>query len=171
GGSSFLGLGPTKPRGYAPAAGEDCTPFNPEQTRVANTDGTWRLGDFAHHLANFQADRENALRAMALIGYYHFDEECFVTRETPAMLYWKRAGLIPKEGRPGEACIPIDPAAVKAEIRDGEWSVVAGFAILLDFGDDKTAAEHAVSVIRTYKLNRQCFAGPVTTALQYWLSQ
>ncbi|MEJ0040778.1 MAG: hypothetical protein WDM81_00490 [Rhizomicrobium sp.] len=53
GGSSVIGIGPRLPAGYEPPAGEDCTPFNPTQVRASNTDGTWRLGDFSHRLANF----------------------------------------------------------------------------------------------------------------------
>ncbi len=171
GSSSFIGIGPRQPEGYEPAAGEDCTPFNPTQVRASNTDGTWRLGDFSHRLANFGPSQERALRALGVLNVYHFDEECFVTREAPAMLYWKRAGLIPKESVGGEVCIGVDPAAVKAEKNAEGWSVVSGMGTLLDFADDRDAAERAASIIKTYKLNRQCFAGPPGTGMQYWLSQ
>ncbi len=115
GGSGFIGIGPRLPAGYVPAAGEDCTPFNPTQVRAANTDGSWRLADFSHRLANFGPNHEAALRALAVLNVYHFDEECFVTRETSTMRYWKRAGLVPKESVRGEVCIGLDPAAVKTE--------------------------------------------------------
>jgi len=171
GSSSFIGIGPRQPAGYASAAGEDCTPFSPTQVRASNTDGSWRLGDFSHRLANFGPSQERALRALAVLNVYHFDEECFVTREAPAMRYWKRAGLIPKESVAGEVCIGLDPSAVKTEKNAEGWSVVSGMGALLDFGDDRDAAERAASIIKTYKLNRQCFAGPPGTGLQYWLSQ
>jgi len=169
GNSSFIGIGPRLPAGYEPAAGEDCTPFNPAQVRASYTDGSWRLGDFSHRLANFGPSQENALRALAVLNVYHFDEQCFVTREAPTMLYWKRAGQIPKESVGG--CIGLDPAAAKAAKNQSGWSVVSGMGVLLDFGDDQQAAERAASIIRTYKLNRQCFAGPPGKGLQYWLSQ
>ncbi|MEI9990444.1 MAG: hypothetical protein WDM86_10420 [Rhizomicrobium sp.] len=171
GNSGFIGIGPRLPAGYEPPSGEDCTPFNPAQVRASNTDGTWRLGDFSHRLANFGPRHEDALRALAVLNFYHFDEECFVTREAPTMLYWKRAGLVPKESAHGEVCIGLDPAAAKAAKNEGGWSVMSGMAALLDFGDDEQAAERAASVIRTYRLNRQCFAGPPKSGLQYWLSQ
>lgn len=94
-----------------------------------------------------------------------------MTRGAPAMLYWKRAGLVPKESVRGEVCIGLDPAAVKAARNESGWSVMSGMAALLDFGDDRAAAERAASIVRTYKLNRQCFAGPPKSGLQYWLSQ
>ncbi|MEJ0043564.1 MAG: hypothetical protein WDM81_15695 [Rhizomicrobium sp.] len=143
GGSSVIGIGPRLPAGYEPPAGEDCTPFNPTQVRASNTDGTWRLGDFSHRLANFGPHREDALRALAVLNFYHFDEECFVTRGAPAMLYWKRAGLVPKESVRGEVCIGLDPAAVKAARNESGWSVMSGMAALLDFGDDRAAGGNA----------------------------
>jgi len=166
-----VGLGPAQPHGYRAAAGEDCTPFDPGQTRAANTDGNWRVGDFSHHLVNFGSSRAHAQRALAVIGFYHFDEICYVTRESPTMLYWKRAGAVPKESAPGEVCIAIDPAAIKAETHDGAWSVMSGLTALLEYGGDQKAAEQAASVIKTYRLNRQCFAGPPGTGMQYWLAQ
>ena len=165
----FIGLGAKAPDGYAPAPGEDCTPFSPSQVRVSSGDGDWRLGDFSHTLMRF-VHREDALRGQALLGTYHFDEQCFVTRASRRMIYWKRAGLVPKESLKGELCVAVDPAAIKAEEHDGMWTVGSGMAVLLDFGDDKTAAERAASVIRTYRLDRQCFAGPPGTGLQYWLA-
>ena len=171
GGSGLIGLGSRTPQGYQAAAGEDCTPFNPAEVRASNTDGSWRLGDFSHRLENFGSHHEDALRGQALLAYYHFDEECVVARDSRTMLYWKRAGLVPKESLRGEVCVALDPAAVKAVQNDGGWSVASGLAVLLDFGDDKAGAERAASVIHTYKLNRQCFAGPPKSGLQYWLAQ
>jgi hypothetical protein len=165
----LIGLGPKMPDGYAPAPGEDCQPYAPSQVRVSNTDSEWRLGDFARTLMKF-LHREDAVRGLALLDTYHFDEQCVVAREHMTMVYWKRAGLVPKESLKGELCVALDPAAIKAEEHDGSWSVGSGMAALLDFGDDRAAAERAVSVIRTYRLNRQCFAGPPRTGLQYWLA-
>jgi hypothetical protein len=165
----LIGIGPKMPDGYTPAPGEDCQPYAPGQVRVSNTDSEWRLGDFARMLMKF-LHRDDAVRGLALLNTYHFDEQCVVAREHMTMVYWKRAGLVPKESLKGELCVAVDPSAITAEDHDGSWSVGTGMAALLDFGDDKAAAERAVSVIRTYRLNRQCFAGPPRTGLQYWLA-
>jgi hypothetical protein len=166
----FIGLGPKVPEGYAPAPGEDCQPFAPSQVRVSNGDNAWRLGDFSHTLMSF-LHHEDAVRGQTLLSVYHFDEQCFVTRESRTMIYWKRAGLVPKESLKGELCVAVDSAAIKAEEHGGSWTVGSSHAVLLDFGGDRAAAERAVSVIRTYRLNRQCFAGPPHSGLQYWLAQ
>ncbi len=49
--------------------------------------------------------------------------------------------------------------------------MVNGGATLLDYGDDQASAERAVSVIQTYRLNRQCFFARPASQAQYWLSQ
>jgi len=171
GGSSFIGVGSALPPGYVPSRWEECTPFNLDQTRVANVDGDWRVADFSHRLLNLGSSREAAQRALAVLAYYHFDEQCFVTRGSVQMLYWKRAGLVPKNQMPGQDCDTLDPATVKAVEQDGAWKVVAGARPLFDFDENKEAAARAVSVIRTYKLSRQCFFARSHQSAQYWLSQ
>jgi hypothetical protein len=166
----LIGLGPKVPAGYASAPGEDCQPFAPGQVRVSNADNGWRLGDFARTLMTFLR-RDDAVRGQALLGVYHFDEQCVVGREHMTMVYWKRAGLVPNDSLKGELCVAVDPAAITAEAHDGSWTLGTGMAALLDFGDDRAGAERALSVIRTYRLAKQCFAGPPHSGLQYWLAQ
>ena len=171
GGGSFIGFGAALPPGYVPSKWEECTPFNPDQVRAAPVDGGWRVGDFSHSLLNFGSSRAAAQRAVAVLGAYRFDEECVVTQGRVQMLYFKRAGLVPKSEMPNEDCDVLDPATVKAVEADGAWAVVAGSRPLFDFHDDKAAADRAVSVIRTYKLTRQCFFARDYQKAQYWLAQ
>jgi hypothetical protein len=170
-GSSIVGVGAALPPGYVPSRWEECTPFDLGQTHVANVDGEWRVADFSHRLLNFGSSQDAARRALAVLAFYHFDEQCFVTRDSVQMLYWKRAGRVPANAMPGDDCDALDPASVKAVEDDGAWKVVAGARPLFDFDEDKGAAARAVSVIRTYKLNRQCFFARGHQKAQYWLSQ
>jgi hypothetical protein len=170
GGASSL-IGGVVPEGYVPSKWEACVPFNPDQVRAANVDGDWRVADFSHRLLNFGSTHDAALRALAVLAFYHFDEQCFVTRDSVQMLYWKRAGRVPANAVPGGDCDALDPATVRAVEDAGAWKVVAGARPLFDFDEDKAAAERAVSVIRTYKLNRQCFFARGQRKAQYWLSQ
>jgi len=166
--SSFVGLGPAVASGYTPAAGEDCRPFNPDQVRVGVVDGQWRLGDFTTRLVSFGPRQAEARAAMAILGYYHLDEQCFVGRTT--MVYWKRAGQIPSPGMKGDDCTALDPVAAKVIEADGNWRVVSGGTTLLEY-NDKTDAQRALSVIQTYRLNRQCFFSRAESGAQYWLAR
>lgn len=170
GSSSFVGLGPAVPAGYVPAAGEDCRPFDPAQIRVGYVEEQWRLGDFSHRLLSFGPHQGAARLALAMMAYYHFDEQCVVGHANAAMVYWKRAGQVPKPDMPGQDCVALDPANAKAVENDGAWRVVSGGATLLEY-DDKDDAARALSVIQTYRLNRQCFFARPDSRAQYWLSQ
>jgi hypothetical protein len=70
----------------------------------------------------------------------------------------------------GADCVSLDPAAAKAEGSGDSWRVAAGGGTLLEF-DDQDDADRAVSVIRTFHLNRQCFFARPESKAQYWLSQ
>jgi hypothetical protein len=170
GSSSFIGLGAARPPGYVAAAGEDCRPYDPEQVRITYTDGEWQLGDFAHRLLRFGAHQTAARLSAIILGFYHFDEQCVITRSDVVMTYWKRAGQVPKPDIPGGDCVSLDPAAAKADGSGDSWRVTGGGGTLLEF-DDKDDADRAVSVIRTYHLNRQCFFARPDIKAQYWLSQ
>jgi hypothetical protein len=165
-----VGLGPAVPRGYVPATGEDCRPFDPGQVRVGVVNGEWQLASFAQHLLNFGSHQLAARLAAAVVGFYHFDERCVVTDTRAVMIYWKRAGQVPSSEMPGQDCVVLDPASAMAE-QDGEdWHVTDKGTALLDFGDDKDGAARAASVIKTYRLNRQCFFARPDSKAQYWLS-
>ncbi|MEJ1967834.1 MAG: hypothetical protein WDN03_04230 [Rhizomicrobium sp.] len=171
GSSAPVGIGPRLPEGYEPAPGEDCRPFDPNQTRAAAVDGSWRLGDFSRRLVDFQSDRAAAQTAQIVVGAYHFDEQCFVKGANTTAMYWKRAGAVPKNDMKGQDCVAFDLPVVKVAAEGESWRVVAGAAVLADFGDDRLAADRLLSVIRTYRLNRQCFFSPSHARAQYWLSQ
>jgi hypothetical protein len=165
-----VGLGPAVPRGYVPAAGENCRPFDPEQVRVGVVNGNWQLASFAQHLLNFGPHQIAARLAAAVLGFYHFDEQCVVTDTRAVMTYWKRASQVPSSEMSGQDCVALDPANAKAEQDGDDWHVTASGATLLDFGDDKEGAERATAVIKTHHLNRQCFFARPDSNAQYWLS-
>ncbi len=169
GSNSFIGVGPAVPAGYVAAAGEDCRPFDPGQIRVGYVEDQWQLGDFSHRLLRFESHQSAARLALAMLAYYHFDEQCFVGHDSTAMTYWKRAGQVPKPDMPGQDCVAFDPAGAKADANGDGWRVVAG-GTLLEY-DGKDEAARALSVIQTYRLNRQCFFARPDSKAQYWLSQ
>jgi hypothetical protein len=71
----------------------------------------------------------------------------------------------------GEDCIGLNPATVSVAHVGGAWKVVDGSSWLLDYGSDQGAADHALAVIRNYRLNRQCFVVRPHASMMYWLAQ
>jgi hypothetical protein len=157
--------------GASAAIAEDCVGLNPDNSYVAPVDMTWTIRDFKHGYLKFDADHATAILAMDVIAYYHFDEQCFVARPHAQMMYWKSAGDVPRDAKPGQDCVAVDPAKVVAVQTDDTWKVVDGATTLLDYGPDQAAAGQAVSVIKAYRLNRQCFAGRPSQIMSYWLAQ
>lgn len=150
---------------------EDCVAINPEDVYVAPSDRGWKVNDFNHTILSFGVNKVAAVRAEQVLNYYHFDEQCFIARPNAKMIYWRTAGQLPHAAMPGADCIGILPAKVQAQQIGDAWKVVEGDNALLDYGDDQTAAGQAASVIRTYRLNRQCFVARPDTTMVYWLSQ
>jgi hypothetical protein len=70
-----------------------------------------------------------------------------------------------------EDCITFDPNKVEAKLVNGNWTVVQGSMLMVNFGAKGQAnCKKAVSVIKYYKMNSQCFVGRPNPPFQYWLS-
>ncbi|MBL6853910.1 MAG: hypothetical protein ISS15_18295 [Alphaproteobacteria bacterium] len=54
--------------------------------RVTYTESDWQFADFAYRLLRFGPHRTAALAAV-ILGYYHFDEQCVITRPNILMTY------------------------------------------------------------------------------------
>jgi hypothetical protein len=150
---------------------EDCVPLDPNALYVAPSDNGWKLNDFLHTVLNFGVNRKAAIIAERVLKYYRFDEQCFITRPRAKMIYWRIAGLLPRVSMSGQDCTEVHFAKVQAVSADDVWKVVDGDTVLIDFGDDQAGAKQAASVIRAYRLNRQCFADRPDTTMIYWLTQ
>lgn len=168
-----LGSAPSAPAtaAVADAAGENCHHYNPVNGFVTPSGGGWNFVDFGFPLVKFGADKVAAYQSAQIISAYHFDEQCVDNRYHPQMMYWKSGGVIPHDSLPGQDCIAVDPKAVAVASAGTGWKVVDGTTTLFDYSDDKASADLTASVIRTYRLNRECFVGGHDGAMRYWLTQ
>lgn len=155
----------------AAAMGEDCHVYNPVNGFVTPSNGGWSFVDLGFTLVKFGADKVAAFRSAQIISAYHFDEQCVDSRYHPKMMYWKSSGVVPHDSMQAQDCMEVNPKAVTVASTTDGWKVVDGASTLFDYGDDKPSAELTASVIRTYRLNRQCFVGGRNGAMRYWLSQ
>lgn len=69
-----------------------------------------------------------------------------------------------------EDCIAFDPTQVEAKLVNGNWTVVQGNMLMVNFGSNQANCQKAVSVIKYYKMNSQCFVGRPNPPFQYWLA-
>jgi len=154
---------PAAPRELA----EDCVAINPADVYMAPANRGYRVNDYAHTIVDFGANKLAAAKAVRVLEYYGFDEQCYVSRPHPKMVYWRTGGRIPAAAMPGEDCDEVHPAAVT--VNGGQ--VMDGARVLIDYKDDAASAAQAASVIRIYRLNRQCFVARPDDKMIYWLSR
>ncbi len=181
-GSGSLRLAPTAPMAPVAAApsavptglpaapveiAENCAKINPEDVFVAPSERAWKLRDYEHVILDYGPDKAGAIKASRVLAYYHIDEQCSVGRGRAKMIYWRVAGQIMRDSMPGEDCVDVHPQAIT--VKGGQ--VVDGDRVIVDFEDDAAAAAQAVSVIRTYHINRQCFVARPSDKMVYWLSK
>jgi hypothetical protein len=79
-------------RGAAMADGRmgaaDCIAFNPTTAHASYFGHRWKIVDGVQWLADFGDNKSQADAVLSLIRSYHLDEECFVARPNPVMVYW-----------------------------------------------------------------------------------
>jgi len=150
---------------------EDCIQFNGKKAYVADDgNGNWQVRDFLHPVLKLGPNRNAALAAMRIVANYHFDEVCYIGHGAGQMTYWRMAGEFARTPMPGQDCIDVDPTKVKAVQRDDSWKVMNGEQELFDYGDDQANAQQAAQMIRSYRLNRQCFFARPDSRTSYWLA-
>lgn len=150
---------------------EDCISFNWNQVQASFVGGEWKVVQGSMWMLSFGPRMMEAQRAAQLIRSYRFTEQCFIGRPQASMSYWKRSGSVPNFSTPAEDCVGNNPDTVEARRIGGRWKVVDGSHMMLDTGGNAMDANRAVEVIRTYRLNRQCFVGRPNPGMTYWLSE
>jgi hypothetical protein len=84
------------------------------------------------------------------------------------MMYFTVNGHAPAGPMPAEDAIGFDPARIHAEQSAGDWIVTDGVSPLLDFGQSRFNALHAVAIIRHYGFTYQCFVGRPHAPMMYF---
>ena len=70
---------------------------------------------------------------------------------------------------PRADCIPFDWRDVRVRNVSGSWKLVERGNGMLDFGNNSVGANTARSIIRRYRMTKQCFVGRPNASMQYWL--
>ncbi len=73
-----------------PFPGEDCRSFNPVTTNVRQTESGWKVVDSDKDLFQFDADKDGADQALAIIKRYGFTHSCMMARGKIDFLYLRR---------------------------------------------------------------------------------
>lgn len=78
-----------------------------------------------------------------------------------------------EEFKPGhmvkEDCVSFNPATTAVSLIQGDWKIVDGSHWMFSFGNNKTEANQALSVIKYYKMDQSCFVGRPDPSFTYML--
>jgi hypothetical protein len=154
-----------------PANTEDCIVVDPLAAKAGNTGSDWKVALGTNASLDFGANEAAAERAADVIQHYHFTRECFVKKPNASMMYWKNGVAVPPGNVPGQDCTTFNTATVQATYNAARWKVMDGTLWLLDYGQDRAAAEEAAHIIHAYSLNRECFVARPHVVMQYWLAE
>ena len=149
-----------------PMAGEDSIGFNPNNLSVKQVGGRWKVVEGADHwMLDFNTNEAQARQALSLIKKYGFTYTCYVGRPNPPMMYFRK-GAAPIT----EDLVPFNYNNVKAELTNGNWTVVDGGHAIVSFKNSKADADKAVQIIKTYKLTAHGFVGRPNAPMEYYLA-
>ena len=146
---------------------EECSSFNPAAAHTVQQGTFWKVMAGSQMLVGARNDEREASRALEVIRHYRFDRQC----HAGVTAYWKRGDAIPAERMGGSDCIAFNPTTVHATHMGQDWKIVDGTQWIADFGSEKARAEQALALIRTDRLDRECFVAPRNNpAMTYWLA-
>lgn len=135
---------------------EDCDPFDPAAVRAYQEKNIWKIGDGKKVLFGFGVDKREAENSLAVMKQYHLTKSCFIGRPKPSFHYMLSGDSAPMGEFEGEACKAFTPAAITVrQIKTG-WALSEGERTLVAFGERKSEADRALSIIKKYGFNHLC---------------
>jgi len=149
-----------------PKPREDCIGFDLTAAQTVQQGGIWKVMAGDRTLVGARSDERDALRALEVIRHYRLNRQC----RAGATVYWKRDDTIPSGRMGGADCTPFNATTAHTAHIGQAWKIVDGVQWIADFGTDKAAADQMLSLIRTYRLERECFVARPNPAMVYWLS-
>ncbi|PTQ91905.1 hypothetical protein C8R30_1279 [Nitrosomonas nitrosa] len=148
---------------------EDCIQHDPNAIEIREVNSSWKIVQGNRWLFDFESKADEAKAAYAAIKRYGFDTTCYVGRPNPSMIYLKKGKSIPGGSSQGADCINIDWNSVRAQQEGSDWVLLSNRSRIAMFPNE-TEAKRALSVVKAYRLNRQCFIGRPGPSFKYWLS-
>ncbi len=151
----------------APTQGEDCISFNPDTARVVKKQGRWKIADGDHWLFDFKGNRSEARNTLRIIKFYGMDQSCFVGRPGPSFNYMLVSGSPPSGKFQREDCISFNPRQLRVKKVNNSYKIVDGSHWLFDFGNKRSEARRALSIIKKYGFRYSCFVGRPDPSFKY----
>ncbi|HEY3275111.1 MAG TPA: hypothetical protein VGJ94_00700 [Syntrophorhabdaceae bacterium] len=135
---------------------EDCELFDAAAVRAYQEKNIWKIGDGKKVLFGFGVDKREAENSLAVMSRYRITKSCFIGRPKPSFHYMLSGDSAPAGEFKGEACKAFAPAAITVrQIKTG-WVLSEGERTLIAFGERKSEADRALSIIKKYGFTHFC---------------
>lgn len=155
-----------------PPFSDDCTSINPEQAEAEEygEEGGRIVEGGSIPLCCFE-EYENAQKALDIIQFYGFTEQCYVTRPNAPLTYWLLDRAPPRtsdEAPFEEDCLSRNPDDLEIEEYGDRWRIVEGPSAVMIF-EELEDAQKAVETIQFYEFTQQCYVERPDAEMEYWL--
>ena len=142
------------------AAAEDCLNFNPNNTSVKKANGRWKIIEGSSHwMFDFNNNRAEARKSLAVIKHYGLNKSCFVGRPNPSFQYLLKDDSLPVGAMKREDCVTFNPKTTTVGLIQNRWKIVDGNHWIFDFNTNQTEAKQSFEIIQKYQATHSCYVG------------
>lgn len=154
--------------GASPAPVENCKAVETHGARAVQQNGLWKVVADGQTLVEAGHDGKAAMTAAAVFHHYGFDRRCTVGG--PWQTYWKTGDGFAGERIGGISCIVFHPTTAHLTRLGQDWAIMDGVTTVAKFGANKAKAEATLGLIRTNRLNGNCFVRYPDPVMGLWLT-
>ncbi len=150
------------------ATAEDCLNFNPDDISVKKANGRWKIVEGSSHwMFDFNNNRVEARKSLAVIKHYGLNKSCFVGRPNPAFQYLLKDNSLPVGPTNGEDCVTFNPATITVSLIQNRWKIVDGNHWVFDFNTNQAEAKQSFEIIQKYQATHSCYVGRPNPSFVY----
>jgi hypothetical protein len=145
--------------------------FKPEEVRLAWSNRRWQLMAGTEVLKDFGYRETEARQALRLIQTLRLNQHGTVGEPWPVMEYWLVDGHAPETVGGGLRALPLDPAGLRVEQIQGQWTLRDSQRVLFNFGGQADQARQALDVVRKYGFTQIGVIGQGTPSMQVFFDR
>jgi hypothetical protein len=162
---------PTPEAAKPAAVQEKLTSFDNMGVLLNWSGKAWQLTAQGKVIKDFGRSEVEARQALRLIHELRLNQYGAVGGPQPALEYWLSSGQAPHGMLAGTATLPIDPATLRVEQRNGQWVLRDGARVLSNFGPRESDARQGLAVLQKYGFNQVAMVGGGGAGMQVFLTR
>lgn len=139
---------------------DDCITFDPQQVKVLDRDGRWKVVAGAHTIADTGASRADADKAAGIVKHYKLSRQCYLGRPNWNFTYFLSGAKTPSGELQGESCTRFNLGGLDVDREDNgaRWRLKDGVKHVRMF-DKEDHAWMAYAYLRRHEFDHFCRVG------------